>query len=102
MSALVSAHFRGIADPSMGRRWLCEGAAILRVAAFEVALWPTDGSVEALGPDRCRLVMGAWSWAGLAASIARADADIEAVEPSELACAFTYLSRRAATAAGKS
>lgn len=68
-------------------------------AAFEVAPYVNEGSVEPLGPDRCRLVMGAWSWAGLAASIARSDADIEVVEPLELAHAFADLARRAAAAA---
>jgi len=57
-----------------------------------------EGLVEPLGPGRCRVVVGAWSWAGLAASIARVDADIEVVEPPELVQAFAELGRRAATA----
>ncbi len=73
---------------------------ILHVPASEVAPYLSEGTLEPLGPDRCRLVMGAWSWAGLAASIARADADIEVIEPSELTQAFHQLARRASQAAG--
>ncbi|MFD0647991.1 helix-turn-helix transcriptional regulator [Streptomyces malaysiensis subsp. malaysiensis] len=59
-----------------------------------------DGVVEELGPDRCRLVLGAWSWPGLAATIGRFDADIEVVGPAELKAAFAHLARRYADAAG--
>ena len=31
---------------------------------------PLDGMVEALGPDRCRVILGSWSWTGLAAASA--------------------------------
>jgi hypothetical protein len=51
-------------------------------------------------PDRCRLVMGAWSWPGLAASIGRFDADVEVVGPGELKEAFAHLARRYAGAGG--
>lgn len=67
--------------------------------ASAVAPYLSEGTVESMGPDRCRVVMGAWSWAGLAASIARADADIVVVGPDELAQAFGQLARRAADAA---
>jgi hypothetical protein len=58
--------------------------------------------VEALGADRCRLVVGSWSWVGLAASLGRFDADLEVVHPPELRQAFAHLARRyrAAGAAG--
>ncbi len=72
---------------------------VLRKAATEIAPYLGGAQVEALGPDRCRLVMGAWSWAGLAASIAQTDADIDTVEPPELAQAFADLARRATAAA---
>lgn len=98
-AAFVAARFRGNADPSAGDRWPCEGAVILSVPASEIAPYLTEGALEPLGPDRCRLVMGAWSWAGLAASIARTDADIEVLGPPELAQAFADLARRAAGAA---
>lgn len=40
-----------------------------------------DGVVEALGADRCRLVLGSWSWPGLAAIVGSFDTDIEVVGP---------------------
>lgn len=98
VAAFVVARFRGDADTRAGGRWPCEGTVILHVPASEVAPYLHDGSVQPLGADRCRVVMGAWSWAGLAASIARADADIEVIEPPELAQAFAELARRAAEA----
>ncbi len=99
VAAYVAARFRGSSDPQAVGRWPCEGTVILNARASDVAPYLGDGAVEALGPDHCRLVMGAWSWAGLAASIARVDADIEVVEPVELAEAFRELARRASEAA---
>jgi predicted DNA-binding transcriptional regulator YafY len=99
VATFVAARFRGNADPTAGEGWPCEGTVILHVPASEVAPYLTEGSVEPLELDRCRLTMGAWSWAGLAASIARTDADIEVVEPPELAQAFAELARRATAAA---
>lgn len=98
-AAFVAAHFRGTTDPAAGTRWPCESTVILHRPAAEIAPYLNEGTVEALGPARCRVVMGAWSWAGLAASIAQTDADIEVLGPPELAHAFTELSRRAANAA---
>ncbi|WP_141727274.1 WYL domain-containing protein, partial [Streptomyces griseus] len=59
-----------------------------------------DGVVEEHGPDRCRVVLGAWSWPGLAAELGRFDADIEVVGPDALRDAFAHLARRYADAAG--
>jgi predicted DNA-binding transcriptional regulator YafY len=98
-ATFVAARFRGHADPNAGDRWPCQGTVILHLPASEIAPYLTEGTFEPLGPDRCRLVMGAWSWPGLAASLARADADIEVIEPPELAQAFAELARRAADAA---
>ncbi|MEU8633660.1 YafY family protein [Amycolatopsis sp. NPDC048633] len=78
----------------------CRGEVILALPASVVSTYAGDGVVEELGPDRCRLVLGAWSWAGLAASIGRFDADIEVVGPAELREAFARLARRYAAAAG--
>jgi hypothetical protein len=72
---------------------------ILDRPAHVVSAYARDGVVEELGPHRCRLVLGAWSWAGLAASIGRFDADIEVVGPGELREAFGRLARRYAAAA---
>jgi predicted DNA-binding transcriptional regulator YafY len=79
--------------------WPCRGEVILDRPAHVVSAYARDGVVEELGPHRCRLVLGAWSWAGLAASIGRFDADIEVVGPGELREAFGRLARRYAAAA---
>ncbi|MFJ2213793.1 helix-turn-helix transcriptional regulator [Streptomyces sp. NPDC101062] len=79
--------------------WPCRGEVILDLPAAHVSRHTYDGLVEELGPDRCRLVMGSWSWPGLAATIGRFDADIEVVGPAELKDAFAYLARRYADAA---
>jgi predicted DNA-binding transcriptional regulator YafY len=79
--------------------WPCRGEVILDLPAAAVSRYIRDGVVEELGPDRCRLVLGSWSWPGLAANIGRFDADIEVVRPAELKDAFARLARRYANAA---
>ncbi|AXG76392.1 helix-turn-helix transcriptional regulator [Streptomyces paludis] len=105
VAAFVNSRFRGFdgfdgsggADGSGG--WPCRGEVILHLPAAVVSRYARDGLVEQLGPDRCRLVLGSWSWAGLAAAIGRFDADIEVVGPAELRNAFAHLARRYADAA---
>ena len=79
--------------------WPCRGEVILGLPAAVVLRFTYDGIVEELGPDRCRLVLGSWSWSGLAAAIGRFDADIEIIGPPELRDAFAQLARRFADAA---
>lgn len=79
--------------------WPCRGEVILGLPAAAVSRYSRDGLVEELGPDRCRLVLGSWSWLGLAATFGRFDADIEVVGPPELKDAFAHLARRYAKAA---
>lgn len=74
---------------------------ILDAPAAAVAGHLRDGVVEEHGPGRCRLVMRAWSWAGLAAELGRFGVDIEVVGPDELRNAFADLARRFADAAGR-
>ncbi|TLP60658.1 helix-turn-helix transcriptional regulator [Microbispora triticiradicis] len=95
VAAFLSARFRG-SDGSGD--WPCRGEVILGVAAAEVSPYVRDGVVEELGLDRCRLVLGSWSWTGLAAAVGRFDADIEVVGPAELKDAFAHLARRYANA----
>ncbi|WP_203184531.1 helix-turn-helix transcriptional regulator [Streptomyces pratensis] len=92
----VAGRFQG---SDSGGDWPCRGEVILDLPASAVSRYTGDGVVEALGPDRCRLVMGAWSWPGLAATIGRFDADIQVVGPVELRDAFAHLARRYAEAA---
>jgi len=73
---------------------------ILDLPAAAVYPYTREGIIEELGPNRCRLILGAWSWAGLAATIGRFDADIEVIGPGELKAAFAQLARRYASAAG--
>ena len=53
-----------------------------------------DGTVEDLGPDRCRLEVGSWSWVALAAALNRFDTDIDVIGPPELTEAFATLAAR--------
>lgn len=98
VAAFVASRFRG-SDGSGD--WPCRGEVILDLPASVVSGYTRDGLVETLGADRCRLVLGSWSWAGLAAAIGRFDADIEVVGPTELRDAFAHLARRYADAAAR-
>ncbi|NUT04283.1 MAG: WYL domain-containing protein, partial [Hamadaea sp.] len=97
VGAFLEARFKGSAS---GDAWPCAGEVILGLPAARVAPFAGDGLAEALGPDRTRLRAGSWSWAALAAGLARFDAEIEVVGPPALRDAFADLSRRAARAAG--
>ncbi|MFC8194574.1 helix-turn-helix transcriptional regulator [Streptomyces sp. NPDC057298] len=97
VAAFVTGRFRG-SEGSDGD-WPCRGEVILGLPATAVSRHLTDGAVEALGPNSCRLVLGSWSWAALAATLGRFDADIEVVGPAELRDAFAHLARRYADAA---
>ncbi|MER7677804.1 YafY family protein [Streptomyces sp. NPDC096934] len=96
VAAFVAGRFQG-SDGSGGRP--CTGEVILGLPASVVSDYTRDGVVEELGPDRCRLVLGAWSWPGLAAALGRFDTDIQVVGPDELRNAFALLARRYAEAA---
>ncbi|MFB9905481.1 helix-turn-helix transcriptional regulator [Allokutzneria oryzae] len=96
VAAFVASRFRG--SDGTGD-WPCRGEVILDLPAAEVSRYTRDGVVEELGPNRCRLVLGSWSWPGLAAAIGRFDAEIEVVGPAELKDAFAHLARRYAKAA---
>ncbi|TYB62266.1 YafY family transcriptional regulator [Nonomuraea sp. PA05] len=96
VAAFMAARFRG-GDASGD--WPCRGEVILDLPASVVSPFVRDGVVEELGPERCWLVLGSWSWRGLAASVGRFDADIEVVGPAELKDAFAQLARRYADAA---
>ncbi|CAM3312179.1 YafY family protein [Kibdelosporangium persicum] len=94
VAAFVANRFQG-SDSG----WPCRGEVILDLPADVVSTYTRDAVVEELGPDRCRLLAGAWSWPALAAMIGRFDADIEVVGPPELKAAFARLARRYAKAA---
>lgn len=100
VAGYLTATFRGSGDATGD--WPCQGVVILHLPAATVARHAGDGVVEELGPDRCRLTLGSWSWPALAAALARFDADIEVVGPGELTDAFAHLARRFARTAGES
>ncbi len=96
VAAFVADRFRG---GSGG--WPCLGEVLLDLPAAAVSAYLRDGVVEELGPDRCRLVLGSWSWIGLAAELGRFDAAIEVVGPAELREACARLAHRYADAAAE-
>ncbi|GGF52053.1 DeoR family transcriptional regulator [Marmoricola endophyticus] len=95
VETFVNAHFKGSSGVD---RWPCSGEVLLSCPAAEVAPYLLEGEVEAWGPDRCRVRLGAWSWRGLAATLGRFDADVEVVGPPALREAFAALARRYAAA----
>ncbi|WP_193783189.1 WYL domain-containing protein [Streptomyces sp. E5N91] len=98
VAAFLTGRFRG--SDGCGD-WPCRGTAVLRLPASAVSPHAADGTVEELGPDRCRLTMGAWSWPSLAAAFCLYDADIEVVGPPALEEAFAGLADRCAGAVAK-
>ena len=99
VATFVANRFRGSDGSNGPGSWPCVGEVILDLPATEVTPFARDGTVEELGPQRCRLVLGSWSWPGLAATLGTFDADIEIVGPDALRDAFARLARRYAAAA---
>ena len=98
VTTFVNARFKGSSGVD---EWPCRGEVVLGCAAREVAPYVgPDSTLEPLGPDRCRLRTGAWSWVGLAAGLGRLDAEVEVVGPQELRDAFATLAVRYAATAG--
>ncbi|WP_029068119.1 helix-turn-helix transcriptional regulator [Jonesia quinghaiensis] len=87
----VAARFKG-ADRR--NEWPCVGRVIVHRSASEVAPFAGDGIVEALDSQRCSLTLGAWSWVALAATLNSFDADIDVLNPPQLADAFALLAAR--------
>ena len=95
VSAFLTARFQG----SDTTAWPCRGEVILDLPLADVAPFTGDDTAEEAGPSRTRLLTGSWSWAALAARLARFDTEIEVVGPPALRAAFADLSRRAARSA---
>ncbi|TFD88569.1 WYL domain-containing protein [Cryobacterium lactosi] len=93
----LSARFKG---SDQVNAWPCTGTVVLHRPASEVLPFAGDGTVEVLGPDRCRYTAGSWSWIALAASLGRFDTAIDVVGPPELTQAFAELAARNAQTAG--
>lgn len=79
--------------------WPCRGEAMLEAAAEEVAPWVgRDALVEDVGEGRCRVVLGAWSWDGLAAMLGMFGVPLQVVGPDALRDAARRLADRYAAA----
>lgn len=91
VTTYVTARFKG---SERADRWPCNAKVILGRPAGDVLPFAGDGLVEDLGPNRCRLEVGSWSWIALAAFLNRFDTDVEVVNPVELAEAFAQLATR--------
>lgn len=90
-----------IGERFRGTGWPCTGEAVLHAPAGTITRWAAAQSVvEPLGPDRCRVVSGSWSWGGLAAYLGMFGCEVEIVGPPELRDAARDLSARFARAAG--
>lgn len=102
VGAFVTARFAGstAVPDGGGSPWPCVGEVLLERRASEVAPFLGDGTVEVVAPERCRVRLGSWSWTGLAASLARFDAELEVIGPPDLRAAFATLAARAQRAAG--
>ena len=93
VAGCIDASFRGGERP---RR----GGFIPAAPAAEIAEWVHRRAiVEALGPGRCRVPAGSWSWDRLAAWVGMFDVNLEIVGPAELKEAAARLSRRYSVAA---
>ena len=92
----VSARFKG---SEATNTWPCIGKVILHRPARYVLPFARDGIVEDLGPERCSLEVGSWSWVSLAATLNLFDTDIEVLHPPELRHAFAILAARNAVTA---
>ena len=83
-----------------GGEWPCRGEFILHAPAAQIDAWVNGQAVvEALGPDRCRVIAGSWSWDRLGVWAGLFDVDMEIVGPAELRSAAARLARRYRAAA---
>jgi predicted DNA-binding transcriptional regulator YafY len=99
VAAFVTARFRGAEAPDTPGGGPCRGEVVLDLPASTVAAYAPGALVEPLGSGRCRLTTAAWSWAALAADLARFDTAIDVVGPPALKEAFASMARRFATTA---
>ncbi len=76
-------------------QWQCVGSATLNLPADVVARWAPGGSVVTpIDPERCRLAIGGWSWAGVAGLFITFDTDLSDINPPALQNAFRVTAAR--------
>ncbi|MEE1940010.1 WYL domain-containing protein [Streptomyces sp. TRM 70361] len=97
VASFLAARFKGAQDTDT---WPCRADVVIGLPPGRVLPFIGDGIVLATEPDRCRVRVGSWSWAGLAAWLLRFDADIEVVDCPALRRAFAVAAARSARAAG--
>jgi predicted DNA-binding transcriptional regulator YafY len=86
---------RSVARGDILAPWPCQGSAVIDVPADRAAVFAPGGAkVEPVDETRCRLLMGAWSWTGLAGLYLTFAADMREVEPAELRAAMGAIRRR--------
>lgn len=91
-ATFVAARFKG---SDVVDAWPCTGSVVLHVPARQVAPYlEPDADLEDLGPDRCRITLGSWSWTALAAKVAGFDAPFDVLGPPELRAATRTLATR--------
>ncbi|GAA2018295.1 putative DNA-binding transcriptional regulator YafY [Nakamurella flavida] len=95
VASFVTGLFRG---SRTGDSWPCHGRVTLHAPAAQIAPYVGDATLVALGPDRCELSAGSWSWDGLAASIARYGVEFTVLDPPALRDAVAVLAARCAAA----
>lgn len=87
-----------VQNPNRGdtsAQWPCVGTATLDLPAELVARWAPGGSVvDPLDPGRCRLTIGAWSWAGVAGLFITFDTPLTEITPQPLVEAFATVTSR--------
>jgi predicted DNA-binding transcriptional regulator YafY len=98
VATFVTGRFRGSTDTTGS--WPCTGTVLLDLDAATLTPYIRDGILEEIGPGRCQLTLGSWSWTSLAAAIARFDTATTVISPPELTHAFAHLAHRCATTAG--
>ncbi|WP_127783648.1 WYL domain-containing protein [Rhodococcus sp. X156] len=98
----VDAYLAGtLRGATTGEEWPCQGEVVLALPAAAVSPFAQDWTVEDLGADRCRLVVGSWSWAGVVALLGRYEADFEVVGPPELRVELQRTAERFSRAAAQ-
>ncbi|MBO3101483.1 helix-turn-helix transcriptional regulator [Cellulomonas fengjieae] len=79
--------------------WPCRGEAEVDMPASELARWAGPGAlVEALGENRSRVALSAWSWDGVASTFAMFGVRLRVLGPPELVDAMHRLADRATAA----
>jgi predicted DNA-binding transcriptional regulator YafY len=94
----LAARFKGSTEADA---WPCQGSATLDAPLAEIAPYIRDGTIEAVGPDRSRVHLGAWSWESLAAEFCRFGAAMTDARPAPLRTAFAAVAARASAAAAE-